>query len=286
MSVQKYLDNSPDLKGQEIIVTGGTSGIGLCLVYHLLYKGAKVIVLARNKKKALEVKNKLLEKYPDGSIDFVKYDQSNEESIKAASEVIAREYPRFDAIVLNAGVFCPNQEKDEMSLTIKTNFVGLYLFLENLLPKLEGKHRFIIQGSFVAGWRNKKINSLKDKKLSGFQQYIISKSGVEALFYHYSSLNENQDFSFLLCEPGLTSTDIVRDLKTPIRQLGKLFMKIVSHSPYKAALTALKCLDSSLPNGTYVVPRGFMAYMGYPKIKRFPKKRRREHLYNLLSDFQ
>ena len=284
MSIKKYLEKSPSILDKQIIVTGATSGIGLSLTDHLLYKGAKVIILARNENKALEVKKSMLEKYPNGQIDIIKFDQSDFENITKASEVIIKDYPNFDAIVLNAGIFCPSQKEEDMSLTIKTNYVGLAKFMESLLPYLKGKHRFIFQGSFVAGWHNKKINSLKEKNLTNFQQYIISKSGVEALFYHYYKENDNPDLSFLCCEPGLTSTDIVRDLKTPIRQLGKLFMKIVSHSPKKASLTALKALDDSLNNGAYIVPRGLLTYMGYPKIKKFPKKRRRENLYYLLKE--
>lgn len=284
MNIKKYLDQLPSLLDKEIIVTGGTSGIGLCLVDHLLYKGAKVIVLARNENKALEVKNKLLEKYPNGQIFFIKYDQSDIASISSASDIIVRDFPHFEAMVLNAGVFCPKQKEKGMSLTIQTNFVGLAYFLKNLLPKLEGKHRFILQGSFVAGWKNHKINSLEDDDLTNFQQYVISKSGVEALYHHYFANNQNNNFSFLCCEPGLTSTDIVRDLKTPLRQLGKLFMKLVSHSPKKAALTALKALDTNLSDGAYIVPRGFLTYMGYPKVKKFPKKREREYLYNLVNN--
>ena len=48
MSVKKYLNKLEDLTGQKIIVTGGTSGIGLSIVKELLIKGADVVVLARN----------------------------------------------------------------------------------------------------------------------------------------------------------------------------------------------------------------------------------------------
>ena len=37
MSLQKYLDNLDDLLGKKILITGGTSGIGLSIVDQLLY---------------------------------------------------------------------------------------------------------------------------------------------------------------------------------------------------------------------------------------------------------
>ncbi len=284
MSVKKYLDKLENLFGQKIIVTGGTSGIGLSLVKELLFKGADVIILARNMVKANEVKAKLDELYPNRTT-IVQYDQSNDESVINAANIIIKEHSDFTSLVLNAGIFQSKHKQstiDNMSLTIKTNYVGVKVFLDHLLPNLKGEHRIIFQGSVVAGWRNKKIESLKDKNLSGFQQYIISKSGIEALYYHYTKLEQKQ-FSFYLVEPGLTSTDIIRDFPAFIRCAGKIFMRVVSHSSDKAALTAMLAVQSTTEKNSYIVPRGIGTYMGYPKIKKFPKKRERAYLIDLLN---
>ena len=282
MSVKKYLNKLEDLTGQKIIVTGGTSGIGLSIVKELLIKGADVIVLARNMAKANEVKSQLDELYPNKTT-IIQYDQSNDESVIKAANNIIKEHSDFTSLILNAGTFQSKNKQstvDDMSLTIKTNLVGLNVFLNHLLPRLEGKHRIVFQGSLVAGWRNKKIDSLKDKNLGGFQQYIISKSGVEALFYHYSKLEQNQ-FSFYLVEPGLTSTDIIRDFPAFIRWAGKIFLKVVSHTNDKAALTALLAVQSTTNKGSFIVPR--FNYRGYPKLKKFPHKRERTYLYEMLT---
>ena len=75
MSVKKYLDKLEDLTGQKIIVTGGTSGIGLSIVKELLIKGADVVILARNLTKANEVKTSLQNIIT--KIDFVKNASNN-----------------------------------------------------------------------------------------------------------------------------------------------------------------------------------------------------------------
>lgn len=285
MNIKKYLDNLQQLSGKKIIVTGGTSGIGLSIVKEVLIKGGDVVIMARNLTKANEVKEKLLEQYPDRKIEIVEYDQSEDQSVIAASEVIAKEHSDFYALVLNAGTFQNKHKqslKDDYCLTIKTNYIGLSLLLDSLLPKLKEEHRFIFQGSLVAGWRNKKINSLKDKNLSAFQQYIISKSGVEALFYHYSKLEQDR-FSFYMVEPGITSTDIIRDFPGFIRWAGKIFLKVFSHSNDKAALTALLAMQPETEKNSFIVPRGLGTMMGFPKIKKFPKKRERTYLYEMLE---
>ena len=285
MSVKKYLDKLEDLTGQKIIVTGGTSGIGLSIAKELLYKGADVIILARNLTKANEVKDNLTKQYPNKDISIIQYDQSDDESVIKASEIIAKEHSDFTSMILNAGIFQKGKltYKDDIPLTIKTNFVGLKVLLDNLLPKLKGEHRFVFQGSLAAGMHQKKITTLKDKKLSAWQQYIISKSGVEAMFYHYSQLEQNQ-FSFYLVEPGITGTDIIRDFSAFIRWAGKVFLKVFSHSNDKAALTALLALQSTTNKNCFIVPRCPGTYMGYPKIKKFPKKREKQYLIDLLNE--
>ena len=285
MSVKKYLAKLEDLSNKQILVTGGTSGIGLSLVKELLDKHAKVIVLARNVNKALEVKYSLLSSHPHNPIDIIKYDQSNDQSVISACDEIINKYPGFYAIVLNAGVFQTKKSMtrtDDICTTIKTNFVGLSLFLKTLLPSLKGEHRFIFQGSLVAKLHDKRIKTLQDKRLSSLQQYCISKSGVEALFYYYSQLG-NQSNSFYLVEPGVTSTDIIRDFPTVIRVLGKGFLKVFSHSNERAALTAMMALQTTTKRNSFIVPRGPLSCAGLPKIKKFPKRRQRAYLIDLVK---
>ena len=285
MSVRKYLAKLEDLSGKEILVTGGTSGIGLSLVRELLDQNAKVIVLARNINKAKEVKNSLLINHPDNPIEIIKYDQSDDQSVINACQEVATKYPHFYAIVLNAGIFQTKKSMthvDDMCTTIKTNYVGLSLFMKMILPLLEGEHRFIFQGSVVAKLHDKKLKKLQDKNISSLQQYCISKSGVEALFYHYSQMNDKNN-SFYLVEPGITSTDITRDFPSAIKVLGKGFLKVFSQSNERAALTAMKALQTTTEKNSFIVPRGLLSFTGMPKIKKFPKRRQRPYLIDLIN---
>ena len=171
---------------------------------------------------------------------------------------------------------------DDICTTIKTNYVGLSLFMKTILPLLEGEHRFIFQGSVVAKLHDKKLKKLQDKNISSLQQYCISKSGVEALFYHYSQMNDKNN-SFYLVEPGITSTDITRDFPSAIKVLGKGFLKVFSQSNERAALTAMKALQTTTEKNSFIVPRGLLSCTGMPKIKKFPKRRQRPYLIDLVN---
>ena len=281
MSIRRYLDKTESLKGKEILVTGATSGIGLSLARHILHKEGTLVILARNLKKADGIKKQLLEEYPDSSIDILRYDQSDKKVIDEAVNNIREKYPNFYALVLNAGVLCPEEKEsreDGYTLTYFTNFIGLDYFIKQLRPYLKQNQRLIMQGSFVANTRKIKAKvDYKDAKTPLFKQYVISKSAVESLFYSYTIGNQFPS-QIYLTEPGLTKTNIVRDLNPVVRVLGKAFLATVSHSSRKAALTIIKALQSTTPNKSYIIPRGLKTYMGYPKIKTFPNKRKRLYL--------
>ncbi|MBK7963423.1 MAG: 3-oxoacyl-[acyl-carrier-protein] reductase [Bdellovibrionales bacterium] len=103
---------SSSLHSKKIIVTGGSRGIGACLVQVLAECGASVgFTYSSNEKAAAEVLSKL----PGEGHFFVQMNLSEEASVeKAFSEIMSR-WPQFDGLVNNAGI-----TKDQLLLRMKT----------------------------------------------------------------------------------------------------------------------------------------------------------------------
>ena len=278
MSIEKYLQKIEDFTNKKVLITGATSGIGLEAAKILAKKEANIVLLARNKDKADKVKKELLEINPDIDVDYIPYDQSDYESIDNAIKIINEKHSDYDSVVLNAGILYPPKDaisKQGYPLTIDTNYLGMRRFLSQITKTCHQK-RFIMQASLVAGLHISKKVDIYNGKYSLFKQYNISKCCIESLWYSYQ--NNPGDNEFILVEPGITSTDIIRGFKQPIKFLGELWMKIFSHTPKKASLTIIKALSKEAQNGDYYVPKHWCTMRGYPKKKKFPKKRIREYL--------
>lgn len=274
MTVKKYLEGIEDFENRTIVVAGATSGIGLALLSHLENKHAKVILLARNLKKANEIKEQHI-----NIIEVIEYDQTSYTTIdKAINRLLDME---FDSIVLNCGVlFNKTSLENGYSTTIMTNYIGARYFIDTISPKLNHKVRFVIQGSIAAGLmkKNKKYD-LTSKKLSNFGEYNISKGYLEAYFYKLITEQRYPNIEYVLTEPGICATNIIRHMVGIIRFLGKGFLATFFHLSKKACLPLLTGLSNKAKNGDYIVPRGLFTLSGFPKIKDLPLKRRRPYLF-------
>ena len=275
MTKKKYLSKIEDLSNRKIVLTGGTSGIGLSFLKCLVSKNAFVILLVRNIKKAETIVKEL--NY--SNIDIIEYDQSSYSSIKKGIDTLLEKYPSVDSIVLNAGVMSRTKELIEgHPYSIGVNYYGVRYFIEYIAPKLTAKTKIIIQGSLVAGFHLNKKTNIDSNDFKTFKEYNISKMCVEAYTYKLMKEKPYSNIDFVLTEPGITSTSITRDLDSFLKHVGKVFVSTFFHSVDKASLTLLEAVSSKATHGSYIVPRGLFTISGYPKYKKFPHKREREYL--------
>ena len=274
MNIKKYISTLGSFENKKVILLGGTSGIGLELLKHLTSLKVPVILLGIEK----ELLPKLKEEYH--LVDTIYYDQSNNESIDNAIDELTSKYDDFTTIVMNAGVLGVNKVVDNgYPGTIGINYIGNRYFIDTISKKLKHNIRFVIAGSFVAGFHlNKKID-IKNPKLKTFTQYNVSKIYLEAYFYNLYNKNKYSNLEYVLTEPGLTNGGIIRHFNIVVRFLGKHFLKWFFHSTSKASLNLLTGISDKAKNGDFIAPRGLFTLSGYPKIKKLPKRRRKEYLF-------
>ncbi|EYE91702.1 NAD(P)-binding protein [Aspergillus ruber CBS 135680] len=128
-----------DFTGQTIVITGGSTGLGLEAARHFLRLNASHIVLGvRNMEKGKGAKKDLeTSTNRPNTVRLEHIDMDRYDSVKNFASVIQNTVPKVDVLLLNAGKIAENfylAEEDESTITVNvvcTVFLGLLL-----LPKL------------------------------------------------------------------------------------------------------------------------------------------------------
>ena len=171
-----------DVSGKQVLVTGGSRGIGLAIAAGLLDRGARVIVSARKAEPLERAAATLRER---GECEAVVADLSRPDSIEQLAAEVRRRGDRLDVLVNNAGAAW-GDPIDEFRLegwdkVIDTNVRGPFLLTAALLDQLraaaspEEPARIINVGS---------VNGLRPPPDTENYPYGASKAAIHMLSRH------------------------------------------------------------------------------------------------------
>jgi uncharacterized oxidoreductase len=124
------------LEKRTVLITGGTSGIGLELAKQLLRRGNTVIVTGREQEKLDSAKRSL------PGVHTFKNDVSNAGDIAILYESVLAQFPALDTLINNAGIMRNlklNQARDldDVTREIEINFSGPVRMIQQFLPHLK-----------------------------------------------------------------------------------------------------------------------------------------------------
>ncbi|MFI6441138.1 SDR family oxidoreductase [Streptomyces sp. NPDC050759] len=131
------------MTGNTILITGGTSGIGLGLALRLHEAGNKVVVAGRRK----ELLDEITAEHP--GIDALVLDVADPDSIARARETVAASHPGLNVLVNNAGIQLLESVLDPAGLQVAedqvaTNLLGTIRMTYAFLPLLAGKDDAVV----------------------------------------------------------------------------------------------------------------------------------------------
>jgi NAD(P)-dependent dehydrogenase (short-subunit alcohol dehydrogenase family) len=139
------------LQDKIVLITGGTSGIGLATAQLFVEQGAKVIVTGRSPESLAQAEQVL-----GNAAQVVRADTANLDDIDRVVAGIRERHGRLDVIFVNAGIgaFVPLEQADEKHFDsiFDVNIKGAFFTVQKALPLL-GQGASIVFNSSVAGIR-------------------------------------------------------------------------------------------------------------------------------------
>jgi NAD(P)-dependent dehydrogenase (short-subunit alcohol dehydrogenase family) len=142
-----------DLSKYETIVTGGSSGIGVETARALAQAGARVVIAARDLKKAEEIAQKIRNETKNPKVEVEKLDLDSLTSVRDfVARYLAKKRP-LNILINNAGIMaCPlAYTVDGFESQFGTNHMGHFALTLGLIPALK-------EGAKVLGKKSRVVN--------------------------------------------------------------------------------------------------------------------------------
>jgi len=199
-----------DLTGKVIVVTGAAQGIGRTLALGLAAEGARVAVLARDRKRAQLVVDEIAALPEAPPALAVEADVSDEAAVRDAAAEIDRAWGRVDALINNAGWMHPRQRILDADVSLlervfSSNVIGSFLTTKHFAPlMIRGGGGRIVYLSSAAGTQSG----------PGMAPYGGSKAALNILANVAHQELADDGIRTVAVAPGLTYTPGMREIVT------------------------------------------------------------------------
>ena len=128
-----------DMTGKTVVITGGTSGIGLETAAALAGAGARVVITGRDPARTQRAVDELSGRVPDGKVESAVFDLVSLDSVRKGADDILARLTAIDVLINNAGLVLSSRQQtpDGFEATLAINHLGPFLFTRLLLDRIK-----------------------------------------------------------------------------------------------------------------------------------------------------
>jgi NAD(P)-dependent dehydrogenase (short-subunit alcohol dehydrogenase family) len=216
------------VQGKVVVITGGSSGIGLAAAHKIAHAGAITVLIARDEDKLAtakkEIEGELGKNENHGQVVTHSADLASNEGVDRATAWIVETFGGADFLVNNAGrsirrgIESSYDRMHDFERTMQVNYFGALRMTMGLMPQMSAKRRgHVINISSIGVLTN----------APRFSAYVASKAALDAWTACASS-----EFA----DVGVKFTTINMPLvRTPMIAPTKLYQNVPTLSPDEAA---------------------------------------------------
>jgi NAD(P)-dependent dehydrogenase (short-subunit alcohol dehydrogenase family) len=202
------------MAGKTCLVTGANSGIGLETARALARAGARVVMGCRDRARGEAAWSEIAPTAGSGTLDLAVFDQSSPRQVRAFAESFARENPRLDVLVNNAGTWLARREETPEGLerTWATNMLGYFALTDALRPLLlrSGSARVVNVASELARDLDLTDVEFRRRPYDGVAAYAQSKQANRMWTWALARRLEGTQVTANAVHPGGVNTPLFR----------------------------------------------------------------------------
>lgn len=244
---------------QTVVISGGTSGIGLATADIFLKNRWNTVLIGRDTEKGMQVKQQLGETYSPTQVAFIQADISKSSEAEHAKQITLNKFKTVDAIINNAGIVIHGEvhetSEEDWDKIFDVDVKGTFLVSKAFLPTMiKQDHGSIVNISSVSGMAG-------DRAMVAYNAAkgaIINMTRAMAIDYGKNNIRVN------VVAPGPTNTPLFHQDKQRFAKNSPL-NRIVEPEEVAAAIYFVASPAASAITGEVIpVTAGFEISTGQP----------------------
>lgn len=212
-----YIGNDPmalSLDGKICLVTGATGGIGKPIAACLSKMGAKVVLLARDRKKGEAALDEILSTGGRKEPELMLCDLSDQQSVRNFARDFVDSHDHLNVLVNTAAVFTRKRvvTREGYELMFATNYLGPFLLTNLLVDSLKaGAPSRIITLSAPSTTKLNFADLQGEQHFRALQAFGASKTADLLFAYEMAARLEGTGITSNVLFPGVIRTNLMRN---------------------------------------------------------------------------
>jgi len=242
------------MQDRNILITGGTDGMGKATAHQLAKMGARLLLVGRNRDKGEAAATEIIRTSGSETVTFLQADLSLMRAVRRAAEHIRGTFDRLDVLVHSAGGVFPQkrmQTDEGLEMSFAVGYLARFVLTNELLDLLHAAPapQVLSIAGAGAGFGQGDFDNLNGEKSYSMFGAVAKFAGTNDLLT-LEQIARYPDITFYNYGPGPVRTKLLMGT-LPMRLFFSTLGRPFSRSPEQVAVDIVTLLTDEYPGGLY-----------------------------------